>query len=1499
MISHPDVLSSLILETPVDCIYNFLFGPNGRRAIGVFRFISTALSRLVLGHPLYDEDLFAAAITSSLAVLERLIESNQSAQVNEGFLPIVEVISACISEQVIIPNARQSLARIRRRLNIGASFPLALTQSAPESLLRATFELNQDFPGNLSNNGVRHDNDHESISNIQILPTAQEITSRRQDYLPSIDPTKHHLPGLAGLLDKQFRLLREDTVGPLRDARDQGVRKITYQHVYLLRVYVDRKKGLQVVAEFDQPAQIRNKTIKQREEWWKSSKLLQVDSLLCFVSSLGKTIFLSVCDPFSPFTGKKTLDSEVGPAGNGDILTRSDEHPSLFRQPKRASVLLSMAEYKSDDAIWISNHLGTHIKSRQSLVEFPEVLLPSFQPTLQALQKMSHTLDLPFAEIVAPDPQSSNASSIKPPTYTTRRGFVFNLDVLAGEPLTLTPGKRFDFEKLRKGSTLDEAQQVAVVRALSTGLALIQGPPEHLVKDGIKQIIRLGSRSKSELLQNFNIRHVAQGIEPTRTEKHEKWEHNRDIGESLGEIEAILSGLNNPKSRTNIRDHLIKTNIKHFNELFGSGVNADGFQEVRGRKFRVIDRWLGGAPKKVTSNRSVSELSETPLKEMSASEHKCHRELDIRCLRQAHIIGVTTSGLARNIEVLRRVQAKVMLCEEAGEVLEAHTLTALLPGVEHAILIGDHEQLRPQINNYELQHDNPKGERFSLDISLFERLVNPQIGNFQVPLSSLKTQRRMHPSIAELVRVPLYPELQDHPSVLEYPEVDGMRDRLFWFDHQEREDPRPSQAVSLSRTNTFEVDMVAALVSHLVRQGTYGNEDIAVIMPYLGQLKKIKQRLATSFEIVVGDRDLEDLEAQGLQDMQSSTNDQVHAQKTTLLNAVRLATVDNFQGEEAKVIVVSLVRSNNERKCGFLKTSYRINVLLTRARHGMYIIGNSETARPIPMWFQVVSILERSNNLGTSLALCCPRHKDTPIEVSLPDDFARLAPEGGCAKRCSSRLLCGHACPNKCHSAALHRAVRCLERCQRVKKGCDHACPRPCGDRCGAECQVMLSNIRLPCGHVAQKLKCYEAQMPERVLCQVQMEQTMRECSHKIMVRCYELPLSADYPCLAICGAPLPAGTTVPMTAKNAMSGLMATLSSEHMEFAISGVVDHTPLAATAVTTHATGTGPAGFVRNPAKTCEFCQLCAEPTIKGVAVDYILSRTFEEVDLDQNPCIIPSCGLIQDEGSLAAPPTESDLLGSVQLKGNRDEQISQIGSLVGKEKEYKPILRLRQEIKKFLKQVDETEQPFGRIHDLLQDARRYRGVDVELDSNVDILQVDLCINRKECEALIAESRLRNQPGNLVEGQLYWARFVALKRGLAEPGSKTAQLLTEAKGHLQQAREICDKYPGQTAGMRNEVENIEKMLRSSTFYMPVSSEEMAVVYAAMSRDFRGTGHWYYCANGHPFTIGECGMPMETSQCPQCGSTVGGRNHEAVDGVRRAVDFEPQFSRLGIGS
>lgn len=362
IISHSDVLSLLILKTSVDTIYTFLFGPSGRRGVRVFRSTATALSGMILRHSSSDEEASTIAISSSLTVLDWLIEINQSAQVIEGFTAIIETISVCIPENFIVPNAQQSLTQIRHRLNIGSLLPLASTQSTPQNLLFAAFKLSQDLPESLSNNGARHDNDYASIADIQILPTAQEIASSRQEYLSLIDSTQHHLSGLAGLLDRQFRLLREDTVGQLRDAvceevtrlehpnhnvpthqGQQSVRKLIYHNVRFSRMGVDRRKGLQVVVEFDQPSQINNKSMRQQEDWWKGSKLLQVDSLVCFVSANGKIIFLFVCDPILPFHGGKDF--------NSDDKRRSDNIPSLFRQANRASVLLSLAEYKTNDAI--------------------------------------------------------------------------------------------------------------------------------------------------------------------------------------------------------------------------------------------------------------------------------------------------------------------------------------------------------------------------------------------------------------------------------------------------------------------------------------------------------------------------------------------------------------------------------------------------------------------------------------------------------------------------------------------------------------------------------------------------------------------------------------------------------------------------------------------------------------------------------------------------------------------------------------------------------------------------------------------------------------------------------------------------------------------------------------------------------------------------------------------------------------------------------------------
>lgn len=383
----------------------------------------------------------------------------------------------------------------------------------------------------------------------------------------------------------------------------------------------------------------------------------------------------------------------------------------------------------------------------------------------------------------------------------------------------------------------------------------------------------------------------------------------------------------------------------------------------------------------------------------------------------------------------------------------------------------------------------------------------------------------MHPSIAELVRSTLYPHLDDSGKVASYPEVVGLRKRLFWLHHENLEAGASSQEPnSTSHSNSFEIDMTVALVSHLVRQGEYGPDDIAVLTPYFGQFLKLRRQMESMFEISISDRDMEDLEALG-EDANAPTPAQVAqgpspVNKKTLLRSLRVATVDNFQGEEAKVVVISLVRSNPQNKCGFLNTPSRINVLLSRAKHGMYIIGNAHTYSPVPMWSSVINTLRVNGNFGNGLELQCPRHPDMPITVAKPDGFLVYAPESGCNEACDKRLQCGHKCSGRCHSEVLHKAFKCLEKCQRMKPGCAHACPLVCGERCHVKCLTELTGIdlKLPCGRTVNKARCWEAQNPEVIRCREMVTRTFADCGHLVQVPCCTDLTTGNYRCKAPCG---------------------------------------------------------------------------------------------------------------------------------------------------------------------------------------------------------------------------------------------------------------------------------------------------------------------------------------------------------------------------------------------
>lgn len=422
-------------------------------------------------------------------------------------------------------------------------------------------------------------------------------------------------------------------------------------------------------------------------------------------------------------------------------------------------------------------------------------------------------------------------------------------------------------------------------------------------------------------------------------------------------MHEICNQLLNPYGLATLKKYLCEHHHEAFRVLFLNEEDDDGFQRAQNRRqgdAGVIEDWVrcrGAFRSDFISNRSVDELLETStsilhtsyperlklrqywldnMREVASekllhgvTEHdecrshlsKQYQEQERRCLQDCHIIGVTTTGFASRSELIRSLQAKVLICEEAAEVLEAHVLTALLPTLEHTILIGDHLQLRPQIMNHDFSMENPRGgQLYGLNTSLFERTAEYETyGDKRFPIAKLDTQRRMHPSISSLIRNTLYPGLTDHNSTMKNPTVPGMAKRLFWMDHRKLESGADKmELIQTSHENEYEIDMVIGLVRHLSRQGLYKSGEIAVLTPYLRQMFSLRRKLNEMFDVVMGDKDEEEMELEESKEDAGLTGgiplgSLQEVKKGKLLNEVRLATVDNFQVRARRIRVLRVI----------------------------------------------------------------------------------------------------------------------------------------------------------------------------------------------------------------------------------------------------------------------------------------------------------------------------------------------------------------------------------------------------------------------------------------------------------------------------------------------------------------------------------------------------------------------------------------------------------------
>ena len=112
---------------------------------------------------------------------------------------------------------------------------------------------------------------------------------------------------------------------------------------------------------------------------------------------------------------------------------------------------------------------------------------------------------------------------------------------------------------------------------------------------------------------------------------------------------------------------------------------------------------------------------------------------------------------------------------------------------------------------------------------------------------------------------------------------------------------------------------------------------------------------------------------------------------------------DNYQGEESDIVIVSMTRANANGDIGFMAAPERLNVLVTRARNALIMIGNSKTflssRKGGQVWTQFFEMLKEDGHIYDGLPVKCERHPAKTALLSHIEDFEKECPDGGCSQK--------------------------------------------------------------------------------------------------------------------------------------------------------------------------------------------------------------------------------------------------------------------------------------------------------------------------------------------------------------------------------------------------------------------------------------------------------------------------------------------------------------------
>ena len=302
-------------------------------------------------------------------------------------------------------------------------------------------------------------------------------------------------------------------------------------------------------------------------------------------------------------------------------------------------------------------------------------------------------------------------------------------------------------------------------------------------------------------------------------------------------------------------------------------------------------------------------------------------ELEIRInttlFNEARVVACTLTGSAHR--VMMGMKFGTLFIDEAAQALEPACWIAI-QRADRVILAGDHCQLPPTVKCFE-------AARGGLAHTLMQTIVKRK----PEAVSLLKVQYRMNEEIMRFSSNWFYGgNLQAAPEV-KYRGILDYDTPMVWVNTENMDCLEEFVGETFGRINKTEATLtIEQLQTYITRIGKHRileeHIDFGLISPYKAQVQYLRQLIRRDpfFK--------------------------------PFHHLISVNTVDGFQGQERDVIVISLVRANDEGQIGFLNDLRRMNVAITRARMKLIILGNAATLTRHPFYKKLYNYINETSN---------------------------------------------------------------------------------------------------------------------------------------------------------------------------------------------------------------------------------------------------------------------------------------------------------------------------------------------------------------------------------------------------------------------------------------------------------------------------------------------------------------------------------------------------------